>query len=150
MFNKKRWVEEGNKARVRTCILCGNSHTAFNRISHSLLCPDCSTPQLQKEDRRVRNQNQRAKSLNLEASLTFLDWIKIVEHFNWRCAYCPFGELEVMEHLTSLTLGGGTERLNVVPACRGCNSLKDRNVYSPIKPERIQEVRKELFLLFTA
>jgi hypothetical protein len=58
----------------------------------------------------------------------------------------------LIEHITSITNGGGTTALNVVPGCKGCNAAKDR----PIRPsgeaiplEKIERIREELSRVFT-
>lgn len=59
------------------------------------------------------------------ATLTALDWHKILKHFNKRCAYCQSEHLPVeQEHKTPLSRGGNHDKNNVVPSCRRCNLVK--------------------------
>lgn len=72
---------------------------------------------------RVKAQLQYARTLNAEATLTLLDWLKILERFDWHCAYCQSRPFEIMSHIIPLPCGGTTPQ-NCVPSCYSCNSGK--------------------------
>lgn len=78
---------------------------------------------LEQERLRVEFQNKRASALGLAATLTFEQWIKTLDHFQWTCAYCA-GPYEVLEHFIPLILQGETSVSNCLPACFRCNARK--------------------------
>ncbi len=80
---------------------------------------------IRKEKQKVNGHLSRAKRAGVAATLTLDQWFITLEHFNYRCAYCQRLPYEVLEHMVSITKGGGTTASNVVPACRSCNSMKD-------------------------
>ena len=61
-----------------------------------------------KEYRIASANRSRAKSLGLPATLTANEWIGTIKRFNWKCAYCPTGDYECMDHFIPLCKGGGT------------------------------------------
>jgi hypothetical protein len=68
---------------------------------------------------RVNAGVARARWLRAEATLTLLDWLTIVDFYQWKCAYCQERPFEVMYHLIPLPEGGTTPS-NCVPVCRSC------------------------------
>jgi 5-methylcytosine-specific restriction endonuclease McrA len=76
------------------------------------------------EIRRVEYHNNRASRVGLAASLTIVQWTATLERFNHKCALCPDGTYEVIEHFVPLIHGGGTTEYNCIPSCAKCNRLK--------------------------
>lgn len=76
------------------------------------------------EAKAVKFHNKRAEIVALPATLTLEQWQQTLRDFNNKCAYCPTGEYEVLEHFIPLIFGGGTTEYNCVPACSSCNSIK--------------------------
>ena len=72
---------------------------------------------------RVKSQVERAKMLHVEATLTLVDWITILEVFDWKCAYCLARPFQVMSHVIPFPFGG-TALENCVPACYSCSSSR--------------------------
>src|SRR5258708_39693211 len=107
----------------RTCILCSKSHLVHNAQNKGRLCLDCKTPEREHEFVRIRLALNAARKRGLPATLTLSEWLYILDHFGWKCAYCR-GRFEVIEHVTSIIAGGGTTVENVVPSCIRCNSIK--------------------------
>jgi 5-methylcytosine-specific restriction endonuclease McrA len=70
---------------------------------------------------RVKAQVKRARSMEVDATLTVVDWIMILEQFEWRCAYCQCVPFEIMSHVIPLPRGGTTPE-NCVPSCYSCNT----------------------------
>jgi len=81
---------------------------------------------IKKELWRVRTENMRAKVRGLVCDLTLDEWVDILKQFNYKCAYCG-GNFDEMEHIVSISNGGGTTRYNVVPSCENCNREKSRS-----------------------
>jgi 5-methylcytosine-specific restriction endonuclease McrA len=72
---------------------------------------------------RVKAQRQNARTLRAEATLTLLDWLMILERFDWQCAYCRTRPFKIMSHIVPLPRGGTTPE-NCVPSCYSCLSRK--------------------------
>lgn len=101
------------------------------------------------QSRRVEYHNNRASRVGLPATLTVTQWIKTLDHFEWKCAFCSEGAYEVVEHFVPIIHGGGTTEYNCTPACASCNRIKNDTHPSMIKPESpiyqsIQNVQKYL------
>jgi len=77
-----------------------------------------------REARRVQIHLDRAREHRRPATLTVEQWMRTLNRYEWRCAYCEDGPYEALEHTLPLARGGGTTEENCVPACRACNSLK--------------------------
>lgn len=78
---------------------------------------------LARELDRVKSHNTRASRVHLPATLTLEEWLETLEYFAWKCAYCE-GEYSLLEHYVPLSHYGGTTKDNCVPACHGCNGVK--------------------------
>lgn len=75
-------------------------------------------------------KRRRARRLGLFANHTEEEWKSILELHGHRCAYCgrkgtkknPLSR----DHYVALAKGGSDEARNIVPACRQCNSRKNK------------------------
>lgn len=95
------------------------------------------------EIQRIAEQNKRADKLGLPATLTLEGWLKTLDYFHWKCAYCR-GRFEVLEHFIPIVQYGGTTADNCVPACRSCNRIKggwhpNRAPYSAYKHNEVMQ-----------
>ncbi len=59
-----------------------------------------------RELERVKANITRARSLRAEASLTLVEWLSILDAYQWKCAYCQEKPFEVMHHIVPLPEGG--------------------------------------------
>jgi hypothetical protein len=75
-------------------------------------------------EQKIRGQNQRAKQAGARHDLTLEQWLETLEYFNHKCAYCSKRDYEFIEHYLPVHVAG-TKVSNCVPACAGCNALKD-------------------------
>ncbi len=57
-------------------------------------------------------------------NLTFEEWQSVLVRFGGRCAYCGSPNANTMDHVVPISKGGLHTLLNVVPACKSCNSSK--------------------------
>lgn len=79
---------------------------------------------------RVREHKQRRAALqrSLPATFTPEQWLKCLEYWHHRCAYCgaqqSFWHIIEQEHYLSMTAGGEYTVLNIIPACKSCNASK--------------------------
>jgi hypothetical protein len=76
---------------------------------------------------RVKAQLQRARTLGATATLTLVDWLMILEQFDWQCAYCQSRPFEIMSHIIPLPRGGTTTD-NCVPSCYSCSTGKRKTL----------------------
>ena len=76
---------------------------------------------------RVNAQIFRARALRVEATLTLVDWLLIVDFYRWKCAYCQEKPFEVMHHHIPLSLSGTTPA-NCVPACCSCRTRRNKKL----------------------
>jgi HNH endonuclease len=81
-------------------------------------------PARRSESRRIEYHNNRAARIGLPATLTLAQWKTTLAYFQDRCALCPDGAYEVLEHFIPLIQGGGTTEYNCIPACAQCNRIK--------------------------
>ena len=68
---------------------------------------------------RVNAHVTHARSLRAEATLTLVEWLVMVDSYDWKCAYCQEKPFEVLYHPIPLHKGGTTVS-NCLPVCRGC------------------------------
>jgi 5-methylcytosine-specific restriction endonuclease McrA len=104
---------------TETCLICKEKKLEYK----DGCCIEC----YKKESLNIQHVQihlSRARKAGTEATLTFNQWKRAVEYFNYRCAYCVEYPYEVLEHYIPLTLGGGTTADNCVPACSSCNNRK--------------------------
>jgi 5-methylcytosine-specific restriction endonuclease McrA len=102
-----------------TCPVCGKRTMEW---TYKFACNECYVrcP----EQSTVAYHNYRAQDMGLPATLTVIQWLQTVKHFNSMCAYCLRKPYTDLEHYIPLTLGGGTTASNCIPACRECNARK--------------------------
>lgn len=79
---------------------------------------------LMRAAKTVKHHLSRARYYGCADDLTLEQWLDTLKYFENSCAYCG-GGYQVLEHFISLDDGGGTTKSNCIPACKGCNSLKN-------------------------
>jgi len=82
-------------------------------------------PLVRREIMRVRRHRRRAQKRGLAATLTPMQWLRTLQAYEWRCAYCR-GRFETLDHVVPLRLGGGTTAENCVPCCLEHNQARER------------------------
>ena len=83
--------------------------------------------QYRREHRDVRQgmeARRRARKLQLEGSYTTVEWIALLQKWNWTCAYCGDRGALQPEHRIPLARGGSNLIENILPACARCNQRK--------------------------
>ena len=80
-----------------------------------------------REHRDVRqgiHARRRARKLGAAGSYATIEWIELLQRWNWTCAYC--GERAALEpdHRIPRGRGGSNSIENILPACRRCNQRK--------------------------
>ena len=117
------------------------------------LCAACYSPQRARETRVVTSHNMRAMNAGTQGTLTAHEWLKILDFYQWKCAYCQRTPYEELEHITPIVLGGGTTLKNCRPACRTCNRRKsghdpeELKHESSLSPQAIIRVQNDVLML---
>lgn len=78
------------------------------------------TPLIDREWNRLERNLQRSRKARCDATLSLSEWLRILVHYKWRCAFCG-GPYDCMHHIIPISVGIGTEAGNVVPCCHDCN-----------------------------
>jgi len=106
------------------CDVCGHEFFAQRQPAPFNICPECDGPSITVALSSLWAQLQRARKLNLPATLTPREWLDTLDYFGWRCAYCLRADFACLDHYVPVVQGGGTTQGNCVPACTSCNSAK--------------------------
>ena len=130
-----------------SCQDCGGPGATYRRRPIGTYCDPCvrdaasrpSTPPLG----GIRSALTRARRAGLPATLTESEWREAVEYFADRCGLCG-GPWSIVEHATSVSLGGGTTASNCYPACVPCNAAKRSTEIEHIAGENAQNVLRWL------
>lgn len=94
------------------------------------ICPRCDPHKLREHEKLLYAQQHEPKS----ASTLSIDiWIKILDYFNWKCAYCRKRHYEELDHYIPRSLKGLTTVDNCVPSCKKCNVKKHNYLPDDIK-----------------
>jgi 5-methylcytosine-specific restriction endonuclease McrA len=78
----------------------------------------------QRYRRNLTNRLYRQKKRDNGGDLTADQWIEIMNLYDNRCLACGSDEDITLDHIVPVSLGGKTDRDNVQPLCRSCNSSK--------------------------
>ncbi len=76
------------------------------------------------EKKNIINQRRRARKRATTSTLTDAEWEAAKEVFGNRCCYCGEEKPLTQDHFLALMELGEHSRLNIIPACRGCNCSK--------------------------
>ena len=77
--------------------------------------------------KKANTQWRRKIGKSIEKDFTPQDWKRCLEYFDNKCAYCGTNKSEItIDHLIPIKEFGGTIKSNIVPACRSCNSSKNK------------------------
>lgn len=69
--------------------------------------------------------------------LTLKQWGEIQARYQYRCAYCQQEKPLTQDHIVPVSKGGFHTHINVIPACRSCNSSKGNRPARLYKPTLI-------------
>lgn len=132
-------IDAQNAILGATPVVCGGGcgrtfaaadlmHISIPGYAFARVCPNCHARLIAKEERKLTHRSiksalSRARAAKLPATLTNEEWQKTLKHFKNSCAYCG-KTWYVVEHVTSIELGGGTTADNCVPSCYSCNVWK--------------------------
>lgn len=92
---------------------------------------------------RSLQQSERATARRLALygtlvnRLTRAQWEQIKARYQGRCAYCQTEKPLTQDHIVPLSKGGFHTVINVIPACRSCNSRKNNRPAHLYKPTLI-------------
>lgn len=132
-----RMIREEERNQVSTCTKCGRYDRiqdppawvlTLNRHWCSACCEEWLATPSSPPAGGIRSALGRARAAHLPATLTEAEWQSALGYFNDRCAFCG-GPWCLVEHATSIAVGGGTTITNCLPACIPCNTAKrDRDL----------------------
>lgn len=85
----------------------------------------------------IHNNSVRARKLGVPDGFQYADWVVALEEFKHACAYCGADACSLdVDHLDSMSTGGGNVPGNVVPSCRTCNANKGAKSLEDFAVER--------------
>jgi len=107
------------------------------------------------EKKALSHQKRRSLKKKLKSTLTIEQWEITLNHFNGKCAYCgegpKDGDVLQRDHFQPLAKHGEYSAINVLPACKFCNSSKGKKIFSmwyPLfkhySPKRERDILKYL------
>lgn len=73
---------------------------------------------------RAKSNAYRARVRHAEGRFTSAEWLRLVERYEGKCAYCGEGGPLEVDHRVPLSRGGTNAIDNLLPACRSCNGRK--------------------------
>jgi 5-methylcytosine-specific restriction endonuclease McrA len=87
--------------------------------------------------RRMRFAGTIAAHGEAVNSLTLQEWKAIMARYQYRCAYCQQRKPLTKDHIVPISKGGFHTHLNVIPACKSCNSRKQARPAFLYKPKLV-------------
>lgn len=124
----KRWVKANPEKTKESKKKYNETHQEQNREQSKQY--QINNP----EKMILREQRRRSMKLSLPAIFTVKEWADTKEYFNNCCAYCGKEKSLTQDHFYPLSKGGEYARINIVPACRNCNSSKGVKLFSEWYP----------------
>lgn len=85
----------------------------------------CSRPEV-KENINFHSHLKRSRQANLPSTLTRKEWKDCKKYFDNKCAYCGEAKPLAKDHFIPVVKNGGYEKRNIIPACKNCNSSKNK------------------------
>ena len=73
----------------------------------------------------------RMRALGLPAVVESFTYEDVILVYGNRCAYCPDGRFEELDHHVPLAQGGHHSLANVRPSCSACNAKKSKSDGGP-------------------
>ena len=98
---------------VVECEICGHIYDIRKNPS-TWICPRCDPNKTREAEKLLYTLQKEPKS---DKTLTIEVWIQILDHFNWKCAYCLEKQYVQMDHFMPRSLKGLTTIDNCVPSC---------------------------------
>lgn len=116
------------------CETCGYIYDICKKPS-TWICPRCDPHKIRECEKLLYAQRNELKS---QDTLTIDVWAKILDYFDWKCAYCLERQYVELDHFIPRSRNGLTTVNNCIPACRPCN-LKKHNA----APEDVKYLPRE-------
>jgi hypothetical protein len=118
----KKWQEE-NKEKV-TCYKEKYKQTHKAEINEKNN-KYCLRPEV-RENINFHTHLKRSRQANLPSTLTRKEWKDCKKYFDNKCAYCGETKPLAKDHFVPVAKNGGYEKSNIIPACKNCNSSKNK------------------------
>lgn len=75
----------------------------------------------------AKNKSHNRRLVTDAGDVSIGQWQEALEFFDYRCAYCSAEAELTLDHVVAISKGGQHNILNIVPACKHCNSSKGAN-----------------------
>lgn len=111
-----------NRVRNATCRKCGIEYETPN--SHFNTCPVCARENMLNKVKRRNRIVREMRRGTLGPYHKHGDWLKLLNRFDGKCAYCGENKAEHRDHVIPISRGGTDSIGNILPACRDCNLSK--------------------------
>lgn len=108
-------LEENCKYSARKLGLCNSHYTKLWRRKN----PDKAKIAIRHSWYRRGIRKRNSKGIH-----TDLEWRKLLEKYENKCAYCKVEKATTKDHIEALFNGGTDDIQNILPACKSCNSSK--------------------------
>jgi 5-methylcytosine-specific restriction endonuclease McrA len=115
--------------RMVECENCGYNYDICKKPS-TWICPRCDPNKIRESEKLIYNLQREPKTA---MTLTLEIWIKILDYFDWKCAYCLSRQYVQMDHFIPRSLNGLTTIDNCIPACQTCNLKKHNHMPNDVK-----------------
>ena len=90
-------------------------------------------------------KRREARKKKTIATLTPEQWLETLESFDNCCVYCGEKLVNVQQdHVIPVSAGGGYTKLNMLPACKPCNSSKHNNLLEEWYPKQPYFLKERL------
>lgn len=98
-------------------------------------------PETMREYGRAWQQRRRARRLCALGLFSASDWKTLLKRHGHKCYYCGVESFRLtQDHKVPLSRGGAHSALNIVPACRSCNSKKGTRSAEEFVSARLETV----------
>ena len=112
--------ERTNGGFYSVCKICENKYNKEYRGTHRDVYTKCHV---------ATEQRRRKYAQNVISDLTTKEWDNIQTYFDFKCAYCGKGSVQLtQDHVIPLSKGGNYTKSNIIPACRTCNAKKNNKL----------------------
>jgi 5-methylcytosine-specific restriction endonuclease McrA len=91
----------------------------------------------------IHAAQRRARKRSNAGIFTRAEWQALQDHYRHRCYYCAKKVTKLtMDHIMPLSQGGKHSFMNIVPACRSCNSRKGIRPPKNVQPVLLLPVKR--------
>lgn len=137
--NDPEWRERARESNRRSYVNCVERRREESKAYYYANKDQSYTNKMEwmrSHPERVSEYSRRRRARKMGAEnigVSTAEWDSIVARYGNQCAYCGKSDVKLtMDHVVPLSKGGAHVPMNLVPACRSCNSRKrdkERDVF---------------------